>query len=643
MEPTTLPPLSGDSDNTCASEEDDGKEGKQKNELPAKFIKPLGVRWIVKAGTEERVVEYVKGVEFKNGEWKEVTRRKKKGQQLKVCCRLCGKYFSYCSWSFTSFTRHLRTHLVLSKEDTVAAKERLEERGDENFDLDGWVKMRREVLRVARHREKNPDQPLIETMFNAKRGLTRKGKVYEARVRAIAEWVAIEGMPLRAVERPAFQAMMSSANSFCGHVCSRTIVKHLKGRWERMKAGMRENLILQISCFTLDYWTKRGGGEVLGVTAHYVWGGELRAVVLGCRSVDTECNNGEKVSETVRELMGEFGQVPRFPTVVTDAGGNVSRAVDDLLGWNWYRCLAHLVHNVVCAGTAEALKYVGSDSEEENGGGKGRRKSRRKGHEEEDATQLEEVEFGPKKAKQNSGWQPVSEPEDVGGSQLDSALEDTVLGRAIFKVRKIARKVRRHNVEKWRFEECQRRVHRQAVEGGEEPVEGFTVPHDLIVGPDVDVFGYETDAEMGTSALGGVVDRAGSRQEGRLDQTEGTTTIVDTMTPAYSRNLSASDPPPIIDDGDEDDPPPSPRPPSPAPCTSSRKFQPLRLPTLVPTRWNSLFFLLKRAETLQASITEYTKSYYPRREILAREWTALELLVSFLEGAKDCTLRYVNM
>ena len=44
-----------------------------------------------------------------------------------------------------------------------------------------------------------------------------------------------------------------------------------------------------------------------------------------------------------------------FPAIVTDCGGNVAKAFNTTLQWDWLRCGCHLIHNVVNAGL-ESLK-----------------------------------------------------------------------------------------------------------------------------------------------------------------------------------------------------------------------------------------------------------------------------------------------
>ena len=44
-----------------------------------------------------------------------------------------------------------------------------------------------------------------------------------------------------------------------------------------------------------------------------------------------------------------------FPAIVTDCGGNVAKAFNTTLQWDWLRYGCHLIHNVVNAGL-ESLK-----------------------------------------------------------------------------------------------------------------------------------------------------------------------------------------------------------------------------------------------------------------------------------------------
>ena len=39
-----------------------------------------------------------------------------------------------------------------------------------------------------------------------------------------------------------------------------------------------------------------------------------------------------------------------FPAIVTDCGGNVAKAFNSTLEWDWLRCGCHLIHNVVKVG-----------------------------------------------------------------------------------------------------------------------------------------------------------------------------------------------------------------------------------------------------------------------------------------------------
>ena len=55
------------------------------------------------------------------------------------------------------------------------------------------------------------------------------------------------------------------------------------------------------------------------------------------------------------EQCGLFKLHVDFPTIVTDCGGNIAKAFNTTLQWDWLRCGCHLIHNVVNAGL-ESLK-----------------------------------------------------------------------------------------------------------------------------------------------------------------------------------------------------------------------------------------------------------------------------------------------
>ena len=122
--------------------------------------------------------------------------------------------------------------------------------------------------------------------------------------------------------------------------------------WQQVKKKLIQDKVLDKACFTMDYWTNKNNVQVMGLTAHYVVEGKLLSAALACIPAKVKKNDSSQVVNQLQKVLGEFGVVPTFPTVITDAGGNVSKAVNNLLSWNWYRCAAHIIHNVVCAGMA---------------------------------------------------------------------------------------------------------------------------------------------------------------------------------------------------------------------------------------------------------------------------------------------------
>lgn len=62
--------------------------------------------------------------------------------------------------------------------------------------------------------------------------MTNKRKVYGTSVSTTRKWRVIRGMLLRVGDRPSVKPMTSLANMFCGNVCTRNVVKHLRKSWE---------------------------------------------------------------------------------------------------------------------------------------------------------------------------------------------------------------------------------------------------------------------------------------------------------------------------------------------------------------------------------------------------------------------------
>lgn len=326
--------------------------------------------------------------------------------------------------------------------------------------------------------------------------------------------------------------------------------------------------------------------------------------------------------------MAEFGDVPSFPTVVTDGGGNVSSAVNDILKWNWYRCAAHLVHNVVTLGLQQLEMHSG-------------------GEEEGDNSQLELVKHVVK--RKGKGRKPEESEEDSesdddaalvagalvegerGGEAALVTLKDIAEG--IKKIRGLSKKVRTSCVEKVKFEASQKvnELLPLVDEDGEE-IEEAEVATDLLYGTDGGFF----DVECGS---GGNEEDEGGEDVGVGEFPD--TQETDSMAGKGSCNFPQSDSnPEEQDDATNTDvaaimcgEAPAP----PQPPFNINALAPLKLPSVVPTRWNSLYFLLERGVRLKPAIDAYTREHSQKLELSSLEWRGVELLVTFLRAGKDCT------
>ena len=64
------------------------------------------------------------------------------------------------------------------------------------------------------------------------------------------------------------------------------------------------------------------------------------------------------VADLARKEVEKYNLTGWYPTVVTDAGSEVSKAFDRAGRWDWMRCGCHLIHNAVQQGlTALHARY----------------------------------------------------------------------------------------------------------------------------------------------------------------------------------------------------------------------------------------------------------------------------------------------
>ncbi|MEM7375790.1 MAG: hypothetical protein AAF587_44775, partial [Bacteroidota bacterium] len=298
---------------------------------------------------------------------------------LGVRCRMCYKTFSFNNRAYQAFGKHLPQHHIFDASDvnrclpwlktllrTKNVRENVdvgpEEEDDDDvlkedetmpvtdLDLQDWITGQRSRGRILpdktkQGKGKGKEKDQLSCAEKEVEHFRRGGAGWTSRVEMISSFIAADCLPLTMVESTQFRAFMALVDPAMPPICYRTVKKELRRKWKDMKVKIKVKKIIQVSSFTMDFWTTRNGKHMLGVTAHFVWDFKLNSLAIACEEVKEEKLDSIKVGAALVRVMEEIEEVPFFPVFVTDAAGNVSKAVNDDLEWNWYRCAAHLVHN----------------------------------------------------------------------------------------------------------------------------------------------------------------------------------------------------------------------------------------------------------------------------------------------------------
>ena len=75
------------------------------------------------------------------------------------------------------------------------------------------------------------------------------------------------------------------------------------------------------------------------------------------------------------------------------------------------------------------------------------------------------------------------------------------------------------------------------------------------------------------------------------------------------------------------------------PKKREKKPKILKMPAVVSTRWNSMYYLLHRAIEVREAIKDYFQAWTSDLELSTHEWTATAYLVDFLNATKIATKR----
>jgi hypothetical protein len=220
---------------------------------------------------------------------------------------------------------------VLKEDETMPVTE---------VDLQDWItgqKSRGRFIPPKTKKGKGKEKDQLSCAEKEVEQYSRGGAGWTSRVETISSFIAADCLPLTMVESPQFRDFMALVDPAMPPICYRTVRRELRRKWKEMKVKIKVKKIIQVSSFTMDFWTTKNGKHMLGVTAHFVTDFKLNTLAIACEEVKEEKLDSKKVGAALVKVMEEIEEVPFFPVFVTDAAGNVSKAVNNDLEWNWYR------------------------------------------------------------------------------------------------------------------------------------------------------------------------------------------------------------------------------------------------------------------------------------------------------------------
>ena len=301
-----------------------------------------------------------------NQQWCTIGISSVKSADGKNACLLCRKTFAVES-SLSSFKRHLRSiHSIVTEEDLVVALEKKEKQGGSGAIWDCTV----------------ATKP-IDSWF-----LQYESNSVEWRrcITAAAQFVSTACLPFSVVEGSPFLRLMKAADRRWPKISRRTITRRVESLAEEARNNIAKSLKEWTRgtdyAFTTDMWSSIGGDHFITMTVHHIdekW--VLRTRILGTMSFN-EKHTFTNIARKLRRYRRRFGLVPQEvlaelpplddsresgdgalekeeisawnkeellerPTITTDCGANIAKAVEEGLGCDWCKCICHILHLAV--------------------------------------------------------------------------------------------------------------------------------------------------------------------------------------------------------------------------------------------------------------------------------------------------------
>jgi len=259
--------------------------------------------------------------------------RKKNGEVIddgSAVCRACRRTVAAKQGNTSNLLAHLRVHhCKLHSEVTALVRS---------------GKRSREVMETT---SKVPDQPTLGAVLEVGQQYEKKGKKWKALTDAVTYFIAKDGQPMLAVDKPGFRSMLKTFDSRyqppSRKYFSNTAIPSL---YATERAKLQEELSSSVKFYsgTTDLWSSAGMKPYISYTIHYInsdW--KLTSKCLQSLFLP-EDHTSEVIADSLKTTLESWSlSADNQVCLTTDSGSNIIKAARDL---HWLRlaCFGHNLH-----------------------------------------------------------------------------------------------------------------------------------------------------------------------------------------------------------------------------------------------------------------------------------------------------------
>lgn len=165
---------------------------------------------------------------------------------------------------------------------------------------------------------------------------------------ALVKLIAMDFQPFSIVEDRGFRTYTQALDPTYVPPSKATVTKRmLPNLYEKVRAEHKERIkTVPAVCLTTDCWTSNTTSSYMSVTCHYIQECKLHSNLLDCFVV-TEQHTADTLAQELSSVAHEWGIDGKIVACVTDNAGNIVKAVNKVLRWNYVQCFAHLLNLVL--------------------------------------------------------------------------------------------------------------------------------------------------------------------------------------------------------------------------------------------------------------------------------------------------------